>query len=42
MVVRPLMKLRYTYDERIEDGFAAARALGTLQRYLEDPEALLG
>lgn len=42
VAVRPMMKLRYTYDERIEDGFAAARALGTLQRYLEAPEALLG
>ncbi|MDY0003659.1 MAG: 2-oxo acid dehydrogenase subunit E2 [Polyangia bacterium] len=41
-VVRPMMKLRYTFDERIEDGFAAARALGTLQGLLEDPEALLG
>lgn len=42
VVVRPVMKLRYTFDERIEDGFAAARALGTLQGYLEAPEELLG
>lgn len=42
VVIRPVMKLRYTFDERIEDGFAAARALGTLQAYLEAPESLLG
>jgi hypothetical protein len=42
VVVRPVVKLRYTFDERIEDGFAAARALGTLQGYLEAPEGLLG
>lgn len=40
VVVRPVMKLRYTFDERIEDGFAAARALQTLQAYLERPARL--
>jgi hypothetical protein len=34
--------LRYTYDERIEDGFYAARALEALAGYLADPTALSG
>jgi hypothetical protein len=34
--------LRYTYDERIEDGFYAARALETLAARLADPTALSG
>jgi len=34
--------LRYTYDERIEDGFYAARALEALAGYLADPAALSG
>lgn len=34
--------LRYTYDERIEDGFYAARALEKLAAYLADPVALSG
>jgi pyruvate/2-oxoglutarate dehydrogenase complex dihydrolipoamide acyltransferase (E2) component len=32
--------LRYTYDERVEDGFYAARALERLQALLESPERL--
>jgi hypothetical protein len=34
--------LRWTYDERIEDGFYAARALERLQRVLESPDELAG
>lgn len=34
--------LRYTYDERVEDGFYAARALEALAGYLADPAALSG
>jgi hypothetical protein len=34
--------LRYTYDERIEDGFYAARALEALAGYLADSAALSG
>lgn len=34
--------LRYTYDERIEDGFYAARALEALAGYLADPAVLSG
>ena len=34
--------LRYTYDERVEDGFYAARALERLAACLADPDALAG
>jgi len=37
---REVFTLRYTYDERVEDGFYAARALERLQGYLEAPERL--
>jgi len=37
---REVFTLRYTYDERIEDGFYAARALERLQALLEVPERL--
>jgi hypothetical protein len=37
---REVFALRYTYDERIEDGFYAARALEYLQACLESPERL--
>jgi hypothetical protein len=33
-----VLPLRYTYDERIEDGFYAARALERLQAILEAPD----
>ena len=39
---RETMALRWTYDERIEDGFYAARALERLQALLEAPDGLLG
>src|SRR6185295_9015751 len=39
---REQFTLRYTYDERIEDGFYAARALEVLQQMLEAPEQLSG
>jgi hypothetical protein len=39
---RPGMLLRYTYDERIEDGFYCASALGLLRGWVEDPAAWLG
>ena len=35
---RDVFTLRYTYDERVEDGFYAARALERLQQLLEEPE----
>jgi hypothetical protein len=37
--VRPSLLLRYSYDERIEDGFYAASALGKVRGWLEDPAA---
>jgi hypothetical protein len=42
VVSRDVFTLRYTYDERVEDGFYAARALERLQALLEAPEALAG
>jgi hypothetical protein len=39
---REVFTLRYTYDERVEDGFYAARALERLQALLEAPEGLTG
>ena len=39
---REAFLLRYTSDERIEDGFYAARALERLQALLEEPERLAG
>ena len=41
VVGRQIVTLRWTYDERIEDGFYAARALERLQALLETPERLL-
>ena len=37
---RETFTLRYTYDERVEDGFYAARALERLQACLEEPAQL--
>lgn len=37
--VRTIARLRIVYDERIEDGFNALRAMITLRKLLEDPEA---
>ncbi len=37
---REQFTLRYTYDERVEDGFYAARALERLQALLENPDLL--
>jgi hypothetical protein len=35
--VRPMMTLRYSFDERIEDGLYAVRALEIMKRIIEDP-----
>ena len=37
---REVVTLRWTYDERVEDGFYAARALDRLRAALEDPAQL--
>lgn len=38
--VQEVIALRYTYDERVEDGFYAARALERLRAHLLDPARL--
>jgi pyruvate/2-oxoglutarate dehydrogenase complex dihydrolipoamide acyltransferase (E2) component len=35
--VRPMMTLRYSFDERIEDGLYGARALEIMKKILENP-----
>lgn len=35
------LTLRYTYDERVEDGFYAAQAIALVKTWLEDPAAWL-
>ena len=40
-VVRPLTTVRYTFDERIEDGFYAERALRLFKERMEHPERYL-
>lgn len=40
--VDELLQVRWTFDERIDDGFACARSLGLVQRALEDPARWLG
>jgi hypothetical protein len=42
VVSEEVFTLRYTYDERIEDGFYAARALERMAAALADPAAVLG
>jgi pyruvate/2-oxoglutarate dehydrogenase complex dihydrolipoamide acyltransferase (E2) component len=37
---REVFRMRYTYDERVEDGFYAARALERLAACLADPTTL--
>jgi len=39
---RDVVRLKFSYDERIEDGLYCARALELLQRYLEDPASWAG
>jgi hypothetical protein len=39
---RPTMQLRYSYDERIEDGHYCARGLELLRSRVEDPASWLG
>ena len=39
---RPALLLRYSYDERIEDGFYAASAIAKVRGWIEDPAAWIG
>jgi len=38
--VRRVATLKYTYDERVEDGFYCARAVNRMRQLLEEPELL--
>jgi hypothetical protein len=40
--IRPVLPLRWTFDERIEDGLYAAQSAELLRRRLEDPVQHLG
>jgi hypothetical protein len=40
--IRPMMTLRYSFDERIEDGLYGAQALEILKRIIRDPGAPIG
>ena len=40
--IRPIMTLRYSFDERIEDGLYGARALEIMKRIIEDPDVATG
>jgi len=42
VVVREGLRVRWSFDERINDGFYSARSLRLAQRILEDPALLLG
>jgi hypothetical protein len=39
-VVKNVMRLRWTFDERINDGFYCVKTLELLKGYIEDPESL--
>ena len=41
-VVRPMMTLRYSFDERTEDGLYAARALQIIKELIENPDRVSG
>ncbi len=41
VVVRKVVSLKWTFDERIEDGFNAGRAAATVTKFLENPETLV-
>jgi hypothetical protein len=42
LVLRPSLLVRYSYDERIEDGFYAATAIGKVRQWIEDPASWIG
>ncbi|MFB0920509.1 MAG: dihydrolipoamide acetyltransferase family protein [Oscillospiraceae bacterium] len=41
IVIRPMMMLRLTYDHRVTDGAPAARFIGQVKTYLEEPYLML-
>ena len=42
IVVKKMMQVRFSYDERIDDGLTASRGIQTMKEALEDPRAVLG
>jgi pyruvate/2-oxoglutarate dehydrogenase complex dihydrolipoamide acyltransferase (E2) component len=40
-VIRDVVNLKYTFDERITDGYYCARSLDLFQQMVESPEQLL-
>ena len=42
VVVRPQITLRYTFDERIEDGLYCAKSLQVLAQRIENPTSFIG
>ena len=40
LVVRDVVNIRYTFDERITDGFYTSTALERFREYIENPERL--
>lgn len=42
LAVRETLHIRWTYDERIDDGLSCAHGMRALARVLEDPERYLG
>jgi pyruvate/2-oxoglutarate dehydrogenase complex dihydrolipoamide acyltransferase (E2) component len=42
VVAREAVGVRFTFDERINDGFYAARSLAIAKRIVEDPARWLG
>ncbi len=41
VTVRPILTLRFSFDERIADGFYCLRALNRFRQILEDPEPVI-
>jgi hypothetical protein len=37
---RRLIRVKYTYDERVEDGLYAAKAMDIIKQYVENPQTL--
>jgi hypothetical protein len=42
LVAKPMLTLRYSYDERIEDGHYCARALKIVEQRVENPASWIG
>ena len=40
IVVKDIVMIRWTFDERVTDGFYAAQGLAVFEKYMRDPSAL--